>query len=102
MDTALQEFDQEWKTGDRVKAKQMAIDYVNEHREALTTVLGQLPIETLVALISGYRKVGRDADRVIADMWLLSEYEPQHIGGTVHLNRAQAVAAAEAVLKERS
>ena len=100
MDSAITEFNQEWKDGDRVRAKAMAVVYINEHRGDLTKILGPMSLEEIVALISEYRKKGKESDRIVADMWLLSEYAPQHISGGINIGGKPAVAEAEAILRE--
>jgi len=91
MEHEIAAFEREWRTGDRAKAKQMARAYVETHRPALTRQLASYTREDLVGLIEQYRATGCAEDRIIADMWLLSEYDPQQISGDLNLG---AVAAA--------
>lgn len=75
----LIQFDYEWREGSREVAKQIAIDYVNEYRHILEPVLMKLTREQLVAEVEAKRNQKNHADRIIIDMWLLSEYPPQSI-----------------------
>ena len=81
----IEAFDKEWRHGDRNKAKGMAVAYVNAHREELARALGRLSLVELVHLVSDLRSQGKDRARVIVDMWLLNEFEPQKIGGSVNV-----------------
>ncbi len=78
-------FDKEWRTGDREKAKLLARAYVADNRERLASSLASLARGELVALVSEYRKAGKDTERIIVDMWLISEYEPQKITGKINI-----------------
>lgn len=91
-------FDREWREGDRERATEMAREYIDEHREALAPLLEPMSLEDVVSLIDQYRKVGREEDRIVADMWLLVNYPPQNISGTFHLGGKPAVDAAEAII----
>ncbi len=85
----LQRFDREWRTGNRDRARQMARNYVASHREEIAPVLQPLTLAEIVVLVGEYRARGLETDRIIADMWLLTEYPPQHITGTVSLGAGQ-------------
>lgn len=80
---ALAMFEHEWMRGDRDLARQMADEYIGRHYEQIAPFLEPLTIPELVDLIDRYRDEGveREGDRIIADMWLLSRYEPQRIVG---------------------
>ena len=77
-------FDKEWKSGDRAKAKEMAKEFVDANRASLAPQLEPYTREELVELVGAYRRAGREADRRIADMWLLSEYAPVRVVGAIH------------------
>lgn len=67
----------------------MAKDYVAANREELSPILSKFTLEGLVDLVSSYRRAGREEDRIITDMWLLSEYEPQNITGSITVGTVQ-------------
>ena len=99
MDEALAAFDREWKAGNRERAKQMARDYVEGHRDELTPHLEGKSIHELVGMVSAYRGMGREGDRIIVDMWLLAEHPPQHVTGVIRMGAAAVIEAAEAILR---
>ena len=93
-------FDNEWKGGDRARAKVMAKEYVAAHKGELEPILSKFTIEGLVDLVTAYRNAGREEDRLVTDMWLLSEYEPQNITGQLLVGAEQMkqiVSEAEAI-----
>lgn len=85
MDRDIQGFVDEWRHGDRSLAKAMAKEYVEAHRAQIAPLLEPRIREEIVAMIDGARLEGRDADVAIAEMWLLTEYEPQRISGSLNL-----------------
>lgn len=96
----IADFDREWKEGDREKARQMARDYVAANRERLQA-LERLTLPDLVERVSQCRAEGREEDRLVTDMWLLSEYQPQKIVGGINLPpEVVASAIADAMKKE--
>jgi len=114
MDDPVAAFDQEWKTGDRAKAKEMAKAWVEANAELVMPNLeagvralrearlsDPVAIPDLVALVSAYRAQGREADRIMVDMVLLAGYEPQSISGTIQMNGSAAVEAVQALLAGR-
>lgn len=72
----------------RDTARAIADEYIAAHPE-MADRFGGLDLKQLVDEVSFYRSVGREKDRILADMWLLSNYEPQRIGGggTVEVKR---------------
>ena len=86
-DVELDAFIREWNSGprDRITAKAIARAYVEKYRANLAPVLEQYSREDLVGLVTEYRASGRESDRVIADMWLLTQYEPQDIRSVFNL-----------------
>ena len=86
---AVERFENEWQRGDRAVARQMAKDYVAERRAELEPILAKFTLEGLVDLVTAYRNAGREEDRIITDMWLLSEYKPQNINGSIQMGAAQ-------------
>ena len=89
MNEDVERFEHEWHHGDRTAAKQMAKDYVAAHRAELEPILAKFTLEGLVDLVTSYRRAGREEDRIITDMWLLSEYKPQNITGTIQMGSVQ-------------
>lgn len=77
----MQQFDALWKSGDKAEAKVLAIEYVEDNRGIFSEAFGGLGIPQVVSFIDAYRIQGKEADRIAADMWLLSEFEPQRIKG---------------------
>jgi hypothetical protein len=96
MDEYVARFDLEWKHGDKATAREMARVYVEANRATLEPILSQYSLEGLVGLIDDYRKAGREEDRIIADMWLLSEYQPQKVTGQMAIGSQQMAALVEA------
>lgn len=88
MDSNVERFDREWKAGNRGLARQIASFYVEQHRGDLESVLGGKTLEQIVAMVDGYRGAGLEEDRLIAEMWLLSEHQPQKITGTMNMGGA--------------
>lgn len=86
MKKALEAFELEWRTGDREKAKQMAIDVVNANRAAFEKEFAGLDIPQLVTLLDIARLRGDAFQRNKIDAWLLTEFKPQKIGGTANIN----------------
>lgn len=86
---ALFAIDAEWKTGDRARAREMAKEFVAENRDVLAPRFGGMDIPALVAMVSHYRGVGDEANRILVDTWLLSEHQPQVIGGVFNLGGIQ-------------
>lgn len=77
MEKELLEFEYEWNYGSRYKARQIAIEYIN----ARTVQLEQLSwysTEGLVKAVEAYRAAGREADRIIVDMWIVAHGQEQH------------------------
>lgn len=81
LDPAILEFDYEWREGDRLQAIQIAVSFVNLYRDQLTPLYSKYTLEDLVHEIDELRKCGaeRHHDRLVTDMWILSEYPLQHI-----------------------
>lgn len=100
MQTELEQFDAEWKTGDRAAARDMAKAYVAANRDAIMpTLRGAIrtlrearldddpDIPDLVRLVDNYRAAGDEESRILVDMLLLANYQPQQITGSVNLGR---------------
>ena len=83
MNADVEQFARTWANKEeRPFAKDLARAYVDAHRAELSLHLAHLTLEELVELVKQYRKAGREEDRIVTDMWLLSEYDPQIITGT--------------------
>lgn len=93
------EFDQEWQSGDRDRAREMAREYVQAHASMLGPML-TATIEELVAMVTICRRNGDEENRIIADMVLQVVHGPQDITGTANIGGAAAVALAEAIIAE--
>lgn len=91
MSEELQAFEHEWRNGDRDVARGMARAYVAANRERLSPELSRYDLPGLVRLVEAYRDAGREDDRIITDMWLLSEYEPQRVVGAISIGGAAAI-----------
>lgn len=85
LDEDILRFDYEWREGDREKAKEIAKNYVNTHRDFLEPIFMQYTREMLVVEVEALRRFKRLSDRIVVDMWLLSEYEPQQITGEINV-----------------
>ena len=83
-------FDKLWKEGNRDEAKDVARRYINDHRHQLAPILESMSLEDIVQMIDSYRAAGKEEDRIIADMWLITQYEPRRIQGAVHLGNPMA------------
>lgn len=98
----LTRFDWEWKHGDRALARELAKEYIFAHREQLAPHLENLTLEDMVKMIDMYREYGREDDRIIVDMWLLTYYDPQKISGAITIGSAAAAAAIAEHFKDNS
>lgn len=92
------QFDEEWKTGDRDLAREMARAYVEANG---LDAMRALSLEELVEIVKACRRAGDEHGRIIADMVLLVAHAPQRIEGSVTIGAAEAVAIAEAFLAEQ-
>jgi hypothetical protein len=87
----LDRFLQEWAAGDRALARELAVEYVAENRERLAPLLTRYTREGLVAEVDALRAAGRSDDVTVAEMWLLSEYEPVEIRAEIRISIARLV-----------
>ena len=71
----------EWQEGDRIVARQLAETYVDEHREILEPRFGHMTQEECVALVGVYKKENNPEQILTVKIWVMSEFEPQKIGG---------------------
>jgi hypothetical protein len=55
----------------------MAKAYVDSRRNELAPRFSDLDIPALVAMVTHYRNSGDEANRMLVDVWLLSEHQPQ-------------------------
>lgn len=69
--------------------KETAEQYCRDHPE-LAGHLGSRTLPELVGLVDFYREASQEVNRVITDMWLISNYEPQTIIGTMDINHIVA------------
>lgn len=77
-----QDFEDEWRTGDRAKAKEIAVNYVKDKK-----VFGKyegLSLEQLVALVDLARQKNDEEERRRIDVYLLAIHPPQQIGGVLN------------------
>jgi len=92
MSVTPEEFKEEWDRGKEYhdSARQMAKQYMQDHRDEYFPVLGPLSREDLAALVSKLRAESRPRDVIIVEMWLLANFEPQNISmtGTLPANVA--------------
>lgn len=86
LDEDILRFDYEWREGNRDKAKEIAVAYVNKNRDFLQPKLMQYTREMLVKEVEALRNARRLSDRIVVDMWLLSEYEPIEITGEISVS----------------
>ena len=92
-------WDNELKHGDRTKLKWMAEAYVKENYPRLK-VLEQYTRDELINFITSYRNEGREEERIITDMWLMANYAPEKVFGSMNIGGGAAVKLAEDILKE--
>lgn len=85
MDAEMLAVDTEWKTGDRAVARAMAMAYSGAHPE-MRAKYGGLDIPQLVALVDQARERGDEDERISLDVWLLAEFQPQVIGGSIDIS----------------
>lgn len=100
LDEDILQFDYEWREGDRDKAREIAKTYVNKHREFLEPVLMRYTREMLVREVEALRRFKRLSDRIVVDMWLLSEYEPQQITGEINVTLPKPASLLEALRQD--
>ena len=81
IDALILQFDHEWRVGSRARARDIAREYINARRLDLTIALGKYSLLELVEQIDLLRPIGRYADIMVIDMWLISEFGPQDIDG---------------------
>lgn len=81
IDERVLKFDFEWREGSRQRAVEIAREFIDYSRSILAPILQPLTIGELVAKVESLRAEGNHGDRIIVDMWIHSEYEPQQITG---------------------
>lgn len=74
------DYEKEFRTGDRAKARKIAEKHVKDDPAAFKKLEG-LSLEELVALVSLHRAAGNEDERRRVDVWLLAKFPPQQIGG---------------------
>lgn len=90
MNQDLERFEHEWHHGDRGLARDLAKEYVAAH-PAVVESLAAYTLEDIVRLIDQYRELGRESDRIVADMYLLATYPPQMVAGAVAIGGGSAL-----------
>jgi hypothetical protein len=76
-------FAQQWADKpNRSAAIETAKRYVEANRAELASLASQT-MEELVNLVGVYRRAGRERERLLVDMWLVSEYPQQQVTGYV-------------------
>lgn len=73
----------EWTRGDRSVAIELAKDFINGHRVDLNHALSPYSLEELVALVERYRVECDTINEMVVNTWILAEYPPQKIVGTL-------------------
>lgn len=76
----LARFKRTWERGEVAAAREMAREYVDAHWSELRHMEG-LGTHELVALVTEHRNAGREAERIVTDMWLLARFAPKRITG---------------------
>ena len=91
--TTPEEFQALWDSGkeNHIAARELAREYVKENRDTLWPTLGPMNLIDLVRLVDQLRAAGQERERIIVDMWLLAEHEPQQIGASVNYQGDAAV-----------
>ena len=87
MKQAVKAFEKEWREGDRSMAKEMAKAYVADNRAPMSAAFDRLTRDELVGLVTQYRNEGTDEKRLLVDMWLLAEFAPQQITGSIQIGK---------------
>ena len=110
--SACARFQFEWERGSRERAREVAVEFCGLIPAELRAYLERYSREGLVTLIDGYRDaMARDPgnafeyeeSRVVADMWLLANYDPQNIVGEIGINMGDVLrAASDAIERGRS
>lgn len=85
MKKEIEEFDRLWKGRDHAKARKLAHDYVKDNRKALTAKYGDKSREEVIDMVAAARLEGREEERLEADMWLLAEFKPVAVVGSINL-----------------
>jgi hypothetical protein len=80
----LNRFREEWKTGDRDKARMTAIDHASEMSH-LNKALYSYDLEDIVLLCESYRHYGNEDSATFVEMFQLCEFDPQKITGEMNL-----------------
>lgn len=92
--TALRDFDREWKTGDRARARQIACDYVETHKSEVEAQISKAiqalreakmtsppTVEELVSLVDQYREAQDESSRLLVSAYLKARHGNQVIVG---------------------
>lgn len=86
-DPDLDEFNEKWANrATRSEAKEIAQRYIQKDLE-LQSLCVPLSLEELVTLVDIARARGDDEQRIKLDMWLLANFEPQRIVGSMRTGR---------------
>lgn len=85
----LARFEAEWHRGDRNRARQLAVEYIDAYEAALAPLLAEYDLPGLVRLVETYRASGQENNRVLTEMWILARCEPQRIVGQLDIRREQ-------------
>jgi len=102
IDERILQFDFEWREGNRAVAKEIATAYINDNRATLDSLLGGKSLDELVKMVEGYREQHKETDRIVCDMWLQAEFEPQHISGAINIGPpvTDYIAEAEEIIED--
>lgn len=87
LDPTILQFEFEWREGSRETAIQIAKDFVNTYRTELTPIYLKYTRQELVKEMDELRKCGseRHHDRLVTDMWILSEFPLGNVTGEAHV-----------------
>lgn len=98
MDERILQFDYECEQMNFARARDIARMFVYDHESELAPLLERYTRDDLVRMVELYRDTGRNTDRLIADMWLMAKYDPQHVWGTMNVGGTTVVEAVELAL----
>ena len=75
------EFERLWHSGQRDIAREFARHFVDTNRDTMRKLYGDYTLEDLVVVVDTYRINNDRLNRIVTEIWITSEYEPQKISG---------------------